>query len=1818
MKTKQLLKVFLAGFLMTLFGVQASHAQWAKCPSELTFAVDEEKTVTVEFEDGYTDTSVSWTYLGSTSVVSRTDEGTDKSASVTIKGVGVGTTTLVCKVSAKKDSKLYSQAFTCEVTVTAPELTKIELPETKKVAKGSTLVLETEVKVTPNNASKQGFKWETSDKAIATVTSSGIVRGISFGEATIKVTTPNEKTATCKVTVVAPDPVALSLPETAEVKEGKTKTLEFTFGPSDASTANLEWKSSDEAIATVADGVVTGKKAGKATITLKVKDSEEVSATCEVTVLPADATNIELPATAEVAQGGKLTLKFTKVEPTGASVETVTWKSDNEAVATVSEEGVVKGVKAGAATITATTADGQKSTSCKVTVLPPAPTFISLPASIVLAKGEKQTLALTKVLPEGASADNLEWTSDKESVATVGATTGEVEGKAIGKAKITVKVKDTDVSAECEVTVVAPDPTDVTLATTSIELAIGDTQTLTATPIPTDASTADFVWESNNTDVAIVNQSGKVTAIKAGKATITVTLKDGSKSATCEVTVKAADPSAITLSETSIELAINGTETLKATVFPADASKANLKWKSSDPEVASVDNAGVVTGLKAGTATITVEVEGKDISATCEVKVKEATPTAISLPNEKEEVIVGSTLTLTPTFEGVTPANDKLEWTSADEKIATVADGVVTGVKAGSTLISVKVKDSGLSASCLVTVKPVVPTSITFTPAEVEMEQGAEMKLTYNVDPTNASTEGLTWTSNTNVATVSEAGVVTAISAGIATIKVKNGDTELGTCQVKVLAPAAKAIALVETAEVKMNKTLELKATVTPSDASATLEWTSDDTNVATVDQLTGVVTGKKPGTAKIMVNVKDDTTIFATCEVTVLPCDPTSVAITSEGNVTEVKAGNTLQLTPKFDPEGANAENLTWTSNDEKVATVSETGLVRGVKKGTAKITVTVKVNKETELTANFDVTVLAPDPIAVTLPATATVAKDGTLTLTPTLTPSDATTTFDWSSDNAAVATVDQTTGVVTGVAKGEATITATAANGKTASCKVTVTEASEPTKIELPATQELTVGSTLTLNPTLTPTDASKAGLVWTSSVKTVAVVNSKGEVTGLKEGTATITVKFSDTVFAECVVTVKPAEAVLPTSITLTSEGDATEVKIGGTLTLIPTVKPDDASLENLTWTSNDDNIATVAAAVVLGDKVGVVTGVKAGTATITVTTENGLSATFNVTVLPSELASIGLPKTAEVAKGETLTLTPAVWPSDSSTGNLTWTSSNETIATVKDGVVTGVAEGTATITVKAANGKSASCTVTVLAPNPTGIKLYSYNKETKTSAEIEKLEMTIGETKTLFAQLTPSDASKAGLVWTSTYKTVATVESTGVVTAAITAVEAGKSIIIVHTSNGLTAQCEVTVRAKDAVYANEIKVQTGKKEFMLPINLKNNDVVAGVSFTVNLPAGMTLRTDADGDLDYQLNIGRLAWGKFDIYSAFNADGSCSIRIMPKTSDVTISGTDGVLMTLPIKVADGTKSGTIKLTSNTLTVKDDKGNLSTLQLDDTDITVSIDAAGADPTATLPGDVNGDGIVDLTDAVMILYASLGVDQENYNKDAADVNGDGKVDVTDAILVVNMSLDANQQSSSRRKASSTSENDGLAIDDVVMSKGGMVELPVRFMNSMDEKIVGMQMRLILPDGVSTVKDEEELPVVVLDATSCPKMSLFTTSNDGFGMLPMTQNASVKGSEGTLFTMTLLADETLEAGSVLEAIATDAKFTVKDEDGTHSIPVNDFTFSIRIDGDDADAIVNIAEVQEDGSARYSLSGQRVSNSYKGIVVTNGRKVLVK
>ena len=157
-----------------------------------------------------------------------------------------------------------------------------------------------------------------------------------------------------------------------------------------------------------------------------------------------------------------------------------------------------------------------------------------------------------------------------------------------------------------------PEPikvTGISINPTTLTLTEGDTQTLTASITPSNADVQGVSWSTNNSSVATVD-NGKVTAIKAGSATITVTSIDGGKTATCEVTVNAKIISveSVTLDKSSLELTEGDKTALAATVKPENATNKNVTWSSSDESVATVSN-GEVTAVKAGTAKITVKTE---------------------------------------------------------------------------------------------------------------------------------------------------------------------------------------------------------------------------------------------------------------------------------------------------------------------------------------------------------------------------------------------------------------------------------------------------------------------------------------------------------------------------------------------------------------------------------------------------------------------------------------------------------------------------------------------------------------------------------------------------------------------------------------------------------------------------------------------------------------------------------------------------------------------------------------------------------------------------------------------------------------------------------------------------------------------------------------------------------------------------------------------------------------------------------------------------------------------------------------------------------
>ena len=342
---------------------------------------------------------------------------------------------------------------------------------------------------------------------------------------------------------------------------------------------------------------------------------------------PFRVTGVSLNKTSISLETGKSEQLKTIVTPDNAFNKNLIWVSYDESVATVSEDGTVKGVAPGTTTIRVKTKDGGFTAKCKVKVADPKIAVMSVAlnkATLSLTTGKSETLLAT-ITPSGATNKNVTWSSYDESIATVSAA-GVVKAIAPGTTTIRVKTKDGGYTAKCKVKVSDPKiaVTGVALSKTSVSLEKGKSLTLTATVSPSNATDKTVTWMSYDTSIATVTSAGVVKGVKAGTTTIRVKTKDGGFTAKCKVkvTVPAVAVTGVSLNKTSLTLSKGSTETLKATVTPSNATDKTVTWMSYDTSIATVTSAGVVKGVKAGTTTIRAKTKDGGFTVKCKVKVQ--------------------------------------------------------------------------------------------------------------------------------------------------------------------------------------------------------------------------------------------------------------------------------------------------------------------------------------------------------------------------------------------------------------------------------------------------------------------------------------------------------------------------------------------------------------------------------------------------------------------------------------------------------------------------------------------------------------------------------------------------------------------------------------------------------------------------------------------------------------------------------------------------------------------------------------------------------------------------------------------------------------------------------------------------------------------------------------------------------------------------------------------------------------------------------------------------------------------------------------------
>ncbi len=983
---------------------------------------------------------------------------------------------------------------------------------------------------TPFTGYPSGGFWSTGNAAVATVDTTGLVTGVALGTARITYTNAG---GCYKIKVVTVNPAPLAITGTANVCVANTTTLACAGGGT--------WSSSNVAIGSVASttGVVRGIAAGTVTITYRLS-----TGCINTRIVTVNAAPTAITGTFNICVGKTTTLNST---PSGG-----TWTSSGLSVATVgSATGVVYGVAGGVATISYTIAGGCRVT--KVVTVNNAPPTIGGTATVA-AGG---TTTLTNTLTGGS------WSSDNTAIAAVG-TTGIVSGVAPG----TVLISYTS-AAGCSVTRTVTVTGSIGAITGTATLCTGNTTTLSCSP-------TGGVWTSANTTVATVTSGGLVTGVTAGTATISYTISGAS--ATTVVTVYTM-PAAITGS---------GSACMGSSVMLASTTSGG-SWSSANTAVATVGTAGDVYGVTTGTATISYAISG--VCAVTKVVTVNVTPSAIG---GTLATCVGQSTALTCTPTGGA-------WSSSAPSIANISSGgVATGAAVGSAIISYTLA-SGCGTTGILNVND-APSAITGTLAVCA---GSSTTL-------SSATTGGSWSSsNTAVATIDGSGAVTTISSGTTTISYSVD----GGC-------VTTAILTVNPLPLSIGGSLSLceGATTTLTNSTTGGTWSSSNTTAATIDAATGVVTAIAAGTTTITYSVYTGCITTSVLTVNSIP------GTISGGTTLCVGATSSLGCTPS---------GGSWSSSVPTIATVGSTGVVTGVSAGSSVITYTVGSGCNAT-------TVVSVLPVPAVISGTASVCEGQTTTLTT------ASTGGSWYSAGTGTATVDAY-GVVTGVAAGTIDIVYYFATGCAVSKNITVNA--------LPAA---ITGTTVICSGSNTALSSATTGGAWSSASPAIATTGTSGVVSGVAAGVATISYTLGTGCTTTTVVTV-----------------NQTPVAITGSASLCPgTTTTLSSTTSGGSWSSTDGAVATVDAST------GVVSGIAAGTATISYTL-GSCAVTKDVTVNTASGTISGGP-----------VVCPAVFTtlSTAATGG-TWSSSNTAVGTINSvsGIFIGVTPGTTTVTYTMATG-----------------------------------------------------------------------------------------------------------------------------------------------------------------------------------------------------------------------------------------------------------------------------------------------------------------------------------------------------------------------------------------------------------------------------------------------------------------------------------------------------------------------------------------------
>jgi len=1202
----------------------------------------------------------------------------------------VGTTGIVTGMSAGTATISYTVTNGCGTAVSSQVVTVDPLPAPGIITGAGSVCAASSITLADP---APGGVWSSSAPGVATVGTGGVVTGVAAGAATIRCTVTNgcgSLFASHSVSVnPLPDPGTIS--GTASACAGSTTVLS-------ASTAGI-WSSANTSVATIGiSGTVSAIAAGTSVISHTATNGCGTAATTTVMTVNALPVTGIITGAAIVCAGSSITLTN--------GVSGGTWASSNMGVAAVGSTGTVSGISAGTTTITYTVTNG-----CGVAFTTQVITVNPLPVAAAISGSGTVCMGTVSSFTDATTGGV--WSSSNTAIATVTAA-GNVNGHAAGTGTISYTVTNGcgTISATLNVTV---NP----LAVPGVITGPG-TVCESGTASLADA-VAGGTWASSNSAVATVGSTGVVSGVVSGTARISYTVTNvcGGIAATRLITVIPL-PASITGPSVVCEA---------ANIILVSPTTGGV-YTSGNTAIASVFNiatgAGRVTGVAAGPAVITYTRSG------C------ATTTVVTInPLPHAGPITGSNTACPGTTTALADITSGGVWTSSNNMVATVGStGIVTGAGAGTTTIYYTTTNScgNASSSRIITIYPIpVPGTIS-GPSSVCAGGGTIMLSHTGI--------GAVWSSSNSTIATASAGLVTGVSGGtvIISYNVSNSCGSAHATKVITVDPLPDAGTITGTTEVCTGSTITLASTVAGG------AWSSESSSVAAIDVGTGVVTGVSSGAVYISYttgNVCGSSVVKKVVTVNPLP---------NAGIITGTPVicpGNTTLLTDAY-------TSGTWSSTNGSVADIGVTGIVTGMAAGTTTISYTT--NTVCGTAAATLVVTVNPSADAGILSGPATVCGGNTTTLSSTF-PGGV-----WSSSATTTATA-VSGGIITGHLAGTALISYTVTNScGTAVAITTITVSPLPDAGAISGLSSVCAGSIITLADHIT-------GGSWSSSNMSIAGVGSAGSVTGIGAGMATISYTMNNSCGTASVT------RIVTVNLTPTAIGGPANVCKGSTVAL-------SNATPGGTWSSTSPNAG-------VGAATGVVTGDSKGSATISYILANGCYSTlaFRVDAQPENISG-----SLTVCEGTVtrLTISPAI----STAG--TWSSSNTGVAAIaSDGLLSGVAAGTTTISFITAAGCSVSTIVTVT-PTPSAISGTGH--------------LCMGESTTY-------TSTTSGGIWSSSNATVASV---GALSGIVSAISAGTSVIT-YRAGGCIQTSLIRISRPPAAIAGTLRVCEGAVTILDDIN-----------------------------------------------------------------------------------------------------------------------------------------------------------------------------------------------------------------------------------------------------------------------------------------------------------------------------------------------------------------------------------------------------------